>query len=314
MEKQGILLVNLGTPDQPEKKAVRAYLKIFLSDRNVIDYPRWFWLPLLHLMILNVRPKKSAELYKNIWLKEGSPLKLYTEIQTEKLQKLLPEKKVSYAMSYSKPMISEALKKMSDQGIEDITIIPLYPQYSTTTTFSVYQDVVAHYTKERKLPTFHFINDFHQHPLYIQIMADEINYHLAEKRADAIVLSYHGIPESYVAKGDPYYTQCMATTEKVKAEIKQDIPVYASFQSKFGPAEWLKPSTENTMKKLPQEGKKKILVLTPGFVADCLETIDEVDREYREVFIENGGEEMTYIHPMNEKDEFVQLLKQIATQ
>lgn len=311
MKKQGVLIVNLGTPDKPEAKEVRAYLKKFLSDKNVIDMPRWFWLPLLNGVILNVRPKKSAKLYQSIWTEEGSPLLVHTKNQTKKLQAKLPDHVVRYAMSYSTPFIPDVLAEMKEQGVEELTIIPLYPQYSTTTTLSIYEEVTTYYLKQKNMPTFRFVSDFYNHPIYTERMAAQINEVIAEKKIDQIIFSYHGIPKKYADNGDPYPEHCYQTTAEVMKLVK-NVPGISTFQSKFGPSEWLTPSTEDVMREAASQGNKNIIVLTPAFVSDCLETLEEIDEDYREVFMENGGESMTYLPPLNDSPECIELLADLV--
>lgn len=311
MGKKGILIVNLGTPDKPETKEVRAYLKRFLGDKRVIDTPRMIWLPVLHGIILRTRPKKSAELYKSIWREEGSPLLIYTKAQAEQLQARFPESVVRYAMSYSKPFIPEALAEMNDLGVTDLTIIPLYPQYSTTTTAPIYDEVAKFYLKAERIPTIHFIQSFHEQPLYIEGLATQIKQALAEHPCDKLVFSYHGIPVSYVTKGDHYPEHCTATTEAVM-QLVGDVPYIQTFQSKFGPAEWLTPATDQTLKELPQQGSENILIITPGFTSDCLETIEEIEEENRGYFMESGGKNFHYIHPFNDDPVLVDILAEVV--
>ncbi|EOL43477.1 ferrochelatase [Enterococcus caccae] len=310
MSKKGIILVNLGTPDKPETKEVRAYLKRFLGDKRVIDTNRLIWLPVLHGIILRTRPKKSAALYQQIWQEAGSPLLIYTQSQTEQLQERFPDHIVRYAMSYSKPLIPEVLKEMHDLGVTDLTIIPLYPQYSTTTTAPIFDEVAKFYLKAEAIPSLHFIQSFYDEPLYIEALANQIKQALAEKEFDKIVFSYHGIPVSYVEKGDHYLEHCEQTTQAVMKQVG-DVPFISTFQSKFGPAEWLTPATDQTLKELPKQGDKNILIITPGFVSDCLETVEEIEKENYGYFMENGGEHFHYIHPFNADPIFVDILEKI---
>ncbi|WP_207695603.1 ferrochelatase [Enterococcus sp. DIV0212c] len=310
MSKKGIIIVNLGTPDKPETKEVRAYLKRFLGDKRVIDTNRLIWLPVLHGIILRTRPKKSAALYQKVWQEAGSPLLIYTQSQTEQLQERFPDHIVRYAMSYSKPLIPEVLKEMHDLGVTDLTIIPLYPQYSTTTTAPIFDEVAKFYLKAEAIPSLHFIQSFYDEPLYIEALANQIKQALAEKEFDKIVFSYHGIPVSYVEKGDHYLEHCEQTTQAVMKQVG-DVPFISTFQSKFGPAEWLTPATDQTLKELPKQGGKNILIITPGFVSDCLETVEEIEKENYGYFMENGGEHFHYIHPFNADPIFVDILEKI---
>ncbi|MGX7244747.1 ferrochelatase [Enterococcus quebecensis] len=310
MSKKGIIIVNLGTPDKPETKEVRAYLKRFLGDKRVIDTHRLIWLPILHGIILRTRPKKSAALYQKIWQEDGSPLLIYTQSQTKQLQERFPNHVVRYAMSYSQPLIPEVLKEMQDLGVTDLTIIPLYPQYSTTTTAPIFDEVAKFYLKAESIPSLHFIQSFYDEPLYIEALANQIKNALEEKPIDKIVFSYHGIPVSYVKKGDHYLEHCNQTTQAVMKQVGE-VPFISTFQSKFGPAEWLTPATDQTLKELPKQGAKNILIITPGFVSDCLETVEEIEQENYEYFMENGGEHFHYIHPFNADPVFVDILESL---
>lgn len=312
MKQTGILLANIGTPEKPEPKEVREYLKLFLGDKRVIDKPRWQWLPILHGIILNTRPKKSAALYRSIWQDEGSPLLIHTKSQTNQLQELLPECSVKFGMAYSHPTISESLKEFEKEGIEEITIIPLFPQYSTTTTASVYDAVFKHYLKEENLPKLHLVREFTSHPLYIELLRKQIKKGIETYKPDLLMFSYHGLPVSYVEKGDPYKEQCAETTAAIFDDFEIDIPYQVTYQSKFGRDEWITPALDQTLMDLPKKGIKKVLVITPGFVSDCIETIEEIEEENRGYFMENGGKEFNYIHPFNGDPDFVKLLANLV--
>lgn len=312
MGKKGILLANIGTPDRPEPKEVRRYLKAFLGDPRVIDKPRWQWLPILHGIILNTRPKKSAELYRSIWQDEGSPLLIHTKAQTAGLQEIMPEAVVKYGMAYSEPTISQSLKAFEKEGVEEITIVPMYPQYSTSTTASIYDAVFKHYLKTENIPALNFIKDFATHPGYINLLRRQIEAGVATYKPDLLLLSYHGIPVSYVKKGDPYEEQCEATTQAVFADWECGVPYKKVYQSKFGPDPWLTLALDQTLKDLPSQGVKNILVITPGFVADCVETIEEIEVENYGYFMESGGVEFNYIHPFNSDSDFIEVLKEIV--
>ncbi len=311
LEKKGILLANIGTPDKPEPKEVREYLKHFLGDKRVIDKPRWQWLPILHGIILNTRPKKSAELYRSIWQKGGSPLLVYTQTQTNQLQEKLPEISVKYGMAYSHPTISESLMMFEEEGVTDVTVIPLYPQYSTTTTASIHDAVFKHYLAQENIPTLHLIREFTSHPLYIQLLREQIKKEIKKYSPELLIFSYHGLPVSYVQKGDPYKDQCAETTKAIFANFSIDIPYQVTYQSKFGPDEWLTPALDTTLKGLPNKGIKKVLIITPGFVSDCIETLEEIEQENKGYFMESGGLEFNYIHPFNGSPEFIELLMAI---
>lgn len=313
MKKKGILLINLGTPAAPEAAAVKEYLARFLSDRRVIKTPRWLWLPILHGIILNTRPKKSTRLYQKIWQAEGSPLLLYAQKQQQLLQERIPDAIVAIAMSYSKPLISEALAELLAQGIQDITILPMYPQYSGTTVGSVFDDVITYFKGHDQIVDLHFIRSFYDHPLYIDYYVKKIRNALAQHSVDAIVFSYHGIPVSYVKDGDTYPEECTITTRLITEQLPT-IPHFQSFQSKFGPGEWLTPATSDLMKSLPEQGIKKILLLAPGFVADCLETVEELEQENKGYFLANGGQDFVYLPPFNADPELADLFTALLNQ
>lgn len=311
-KKKGILIANIGTPDKPEPKEVKAYLKNFLGDPRVIDTPRWKWLPILHGIILNTRPKKSAALYKEIWTDEGSPLLVYTKSQAKQLQERFPDYMVRYGMGYSSPTIADSLTEMANAGVEDITVIPLFPQYSTTTTASVNDAVFRHYLKQENMPSLRLIREFTDHPMYIDLLVDQIKKGVAKHQPDRLVISYHGIPVSYVEKGDPYKDQCQATTDGIFAKLELEIPWMVTYQSTFGKAEWIKPALDQTLMGLPEKGVENVLIITPGFVSDCIETIEEIEAENRGYFIENGGKVFNYIHPFNDDPKFIDLLEALV--
>lgn len=308
----GILLINLGTPAEPTPKAVKQYLKLFLGDPRVIQMPRALWWPILNLMILPTRSKKSAQLYQSIWTENGSPLLYYTQQQTAALQAHFPDKMVRYAMSYSQPRIETVLTEFEQAGVTDLTIIPLYPQYSTTTTGAVYDEVAQFYVQHPQMPTLHFIHDFSTNPLYTQAMATKIQQVLTQADYDQILFSYHGIPQSYVAKGDRYPEHCQACTTAIMAQVNTEIPAIMTYQSKFGPNEWLTPATDATLKELPHQGVKKILVVTPSFVADCLETIEEIESENYDYFMSNGGQQFDVVKPFNDDSAFTAVLASLV--
>ncbi|MFD0896751.1 ferrochelatase [Loigolactobacillus binensis] len=310
--KKGILLVNLGTPTTPTAPAVRTYLARFLADRRVITLPRWVWQPILHGMILPTRPYRSAALYRKIWTKQGSPLLLYTQKQAQQLQALLPQQVVRYAMCYSAPTVPTALQEMQQLGVTDLTVIPQYPQYSTTTVGSVFDQVAAFYMQASALPQLHFISSFYQAPQYIQALANQIKRALVRRPNAQLIFSYHGIPQKYADHGDPYPQQCTTTTQQVMALIGKNVPYSQSYQSKFGPGQWLRPATMQLLKTLPHQGVKDVVVITPGFVADCLETLQEIGHENRGYFMQNGGRSFTYLHPFNGSPTFTRLLATLA--
>ena len=288
--------MNLGTPKDSSKTEVRKYLKTFLSDRRVIKIHPIIWKPILNGIILNIRPKKSAKLYQKICTENGFPLLEYTEKQMENLKNICPEVEVTIGMSYSEPSIETALDTLLSKEIEELNVIPMYPQYSGTTVGSVFDSVMNYFIKSDRIVDIKFIRSFYNNPQYIGYFSKKINEALNESPIDAIVFSYHGIPMSYVKDGDNYPEECTKTTKLIMDKLG-DIPYYQTYQSKFGPSEWLKPATDDTLKKLPSKGIKNILIVAPGFVVDCLETIEELEHENRNYFLENGGEFYKYVHP-----------------
>ncbi|OSH30933.1 ferrochelatase [Enterococcus faecalis] len=312
MKRTGILLVNLGTPKDSSKTEVRKYLKTFLSDRRVIKIHPIIWKPILNGIILNIRPKKSAKLYQKICTENGFPLLEYTEKQMENLKNICPEVEVTIGMSYSEPSIETALDTLLSKEIEELNVIPMYPQYSGTTVGSVFDSVMNYFIKSDRIVDIKFIRSFYNNPQYIGYFSKKINEALNESPIDAIVFSYHGIPMYYVKDGDNYPEECTKTTKLIMDKLG-DIPYYQTYQSKFGPSEWLKPATDDTLKKLPSKGIKNILIVAPGFVVDCLETIEELEHENRNYFLENGGEFYKYVHPFNGDIEFAKLVKDIIS-
>lgn len=304
--------MNLGTPKDSSKTEVRKYLKTFLSDRRVIKIHPIIWKPILNGIILNIRPKKSAKLYQKICTENGFPLLEYTEKQMENLKNICPEVEVTIGMSYSEPSIETALDTLLSKEIEELNVIPMYPQYSGTTVGSVFDSVMNYFIKSDRIVDIKFIRSFYNNPQYIDYFSKKINEALNESPIDAIVFSYHGIPMSYVKDGDNYPEECTKTTKLIMDKLG-DIPYYQTYQSKFGPSEWLKPATDDTLKKLPSKGIKNILIVAPGFVVDCLETIEELEHENRNYFLENGGEVYKYVPPFNGDIEFAKLVKDIIS-
>lgn len=304
--------MNLGTPKDYSKTEVRKYLKTFLSDRRVIKIHPIIWKPILNGIILNIRPKKSAKLYQKICTVNGFPLLEYTEKQMENLKNICPEVEVTIGMSYSEPSIETALDTLLSKEIEELNVIPMYPQYSGTTVGSVFDSVMNYFIKSDRIVDIKFIRSFYNNPQYIGYFSKKINEALNESPIDAIVFSYHGIPMSYVKDGDNYPKECTKTTKLIMDKLG-DIPYYQNYQSKFGPSEWLKPATDDTLKKLPSKGIKNILIVAPGFVVDCLETIEELEHENRNYFLENGGEVYKYVPPFNGDIEFAKLVKDIIS-
>lgn len=313
MEKTAILLVNLGTPDQPTTSSVRSYLKEFLSDSRVIDTPRWKWMPVLHGIILRTRPPKTAKLYQSIWTNEGSPLLTISIKQKQELEKQFAHSniKVSLAMNYGKPSINDELEKLHTWGMRRLIVVPLFPQYSSTTTGSVWDHLNQTLSKWRDIPEVIFIRDYPDHPIWIKLLKTRIE-ECTKKHGhpDAVVLSYHGIPKRYVSDGDDYPYQCLKTTQALKKELP-DHNIITCYQSKFGKEPWLEPSTSETLRHLAKCGSRHIHILAPSFTVDCLETLEELQVENHTIFMENGGEKYHYIEAANDDPLFIECLVDI---
>ncbi len=317
--RTGILLTNLGTPQAPTKEALKPYLAEFLSDMRVIELPRWKWWPILNGIILRTRPAKSAELYRSVWTEDGSPLMKISLQQRDGLQAKLAaqgiEKPVvKLAMRYGQPAIGEVLKEFQDEGINRIVVLPLYPQYSASTTGSTFDAVSKELTGWRWLPELHFLSDYYDHPLYIEALVNSIREQFATQGVpDKLVLSYHGMPQRYFDNGDPYYCFCQKTSRLVAEQLGLAKESYiTSFQSLFGREEWLKPYTSATLTELAQQGVAKVAVVCPGFSADCLETIEEIAVENKQVFLEAGGKDYYYIPALNDRDDHLQLMWELV--
>jgi ferrochelatase len=316
-ERIGILLVNLGTPEAPEAGAVRRYLREFLSDERIVDLPRALWLPILYGVILNVRPAATARNYKKIWREESneSPLRYYTRAQSDALASALGDATVDWAMRYGNPSIKSRLEAMKEAGCTRILIVPLYPQYSATTTASVTDAVFDAVKAMRWQPAIRIAPAFHDEPAYIAALAAVTNRHLQSLHwaPERVVISFHGIPQRYFDAGDPYYCHCAKTARLLRQHMgwtEEFAPL--AFQSKFGREKWLEPATDATIEKLAGEGVKNIAVIMPGFVSDCIETLEEIDIAARETFIAAGGETFTALPCLNDAPEMIALLETIA--
>ncbi|WP_448211874.1 ferrochelatase [Colwellia sp. MEBiC06753] len=313
--KTGVLLVNLGTPDAPTEGALRRYLKEFLSDPRVVEIPRIAWMIILHGIILRIRPAKSAKLYQSIWTDEGSPLLVISQQQMAKVKQQLHSEygenvSVEVAMRYGNPSVSSALKKLQQRGVNNLIVLPLYPQYAGPTTASAFDAVVKEIQQWRWIPSIHFVSGYHDHPLYIQALANTVSEHIAQHgKPNKLVLSYHGMPKLFLENGDPYYCFCAKTTRLVAEQLGlTDDDFVMTFQSRFGTAEWLKPYTDETLEELAKQGNKHIAIMSPAFSADCLETLEELVSENREVFINAGGEQYHYIPALNDRDDHIELM------
>lgn len=307
--KTGVLLTNLGTPESPTAGALRRYLAEFLSDPRVVEIPRLLWLVILHGIILRVRPKKSAKLYQSIWTDEGSPLLVISKQQKVKVENILTEKYgdkvlVDVAMRYGTPSIANALESFQEQGVNNIVVLPLYPQYAGPTTGSTFDAVFNKIKTWRWIPSVHFQSGYHDQPLYIKALAASIRKHIAANgKPDKLVFSYHGMPKYFLEQGDPYYCFSHKTTRLVVEELGLNKDDYVmTFQSRFGKAEWLKPYTDETLATLAQEGNNHVAIISPAFSADCLETLEELVHENKEIFLCAGGEQYHYIPALNDDD------------
>ncbi|QPN28480.1 ferrochelatase [Brucella sp. BO2] len=320
LPKVGVLLVNLGTPDGTSYGPMRRYLAEFLSDRRVIEWSRLIWYPILYGIVLNTRPRRSGRLYDRIWNHENneSPLRTYTRAQGEKLAKALsdqPNVVVDWAMRYGQPSIESITDRLLQQGCERIVIFPLYPQYSATTTATVNDKFFEALMKKRFMPAIRTVPSYEAEPVYIDALARSVEKHLATLsfKPEVILTSYHGIPKSYSDKGDPYRQQCLETTRLLRERLGLgEAEMRATFQSRFGPEEWLQPYTDETVKELAKNGVKSVAVLNPGFVADCLETVDEIGNEAAEEFLENGGENFSHIPCLNDSEEGMKVIETLV--
>lgn len=320
-ERLGVLITNLGTPDAPTTPALRRYLAEFLADPRVVEVPRLIWWFILHGVILRIRPSRSAEAYKKVWTSEGSPLMLHTEKQCKSIREVLQARYgddlvVDFAMRYGEPSIAQALDRMEAKGVRKLLVLPLYPQYSASTSASTFDALAADFMARRRLPDLRFVSHYHDFPPYIEAMAAHIEAHWqAHGRSDKLMLSYHGVPLRYLKNGDPYHCECHKTSRLLAERLGLETGDYlTTFQSRFGREEWLKPYTDETLKSLPGQGVRSVDVFCPGFSADCLETIEEIDEENREYFLEAGGESFRYIPALNSEpghiDALVALIEQ----
>jgi ferrochelatase len=316
--KTGVLLVNLGTPDSTSWLDIRKYLKEFLSDRRVIEVNPIIWQIILNLFILTFRPSKTAHAYKQIWRKESneSPLLYFTKQQSQKLNKKIGNENVmvDFAMRYGNPSIKSKLSMMKDEGCENIIVLPLYPQYAAATTATVCDEIYRSLMKMRWQPSLQIIPHYESNPLYIDALIESIEKKISEInwKPDLIISSYHGIPKSYFDKGDPYHCYCHKTTRLMKEKFNK-VEIQTTFQSRFGPQEWLKPYTDKTFEKLPGEGVKNLLVICPGFASDCVETLEEINIQGRESFIEKGGKNFDLIPCLNDNPEHIILFEKLVS-
>ena len=315
--KTGVLLVNLGTPDSTSWWDIRKYLKEFLSDRRVIEVNFFLWQIILNLFILTFRPSKTAKAYKEIWMKKEnmSPLRYYTEMQIKKLKEKMKNEKIiiDYAMRYGNPSIKNTIGNLQKDGCEELIVLPLYPQYAAATTATVCDEVYRSLMKMRWQPSLQIISHYESEPLYIDALVKSINKKISELswKPDLIVASYHGIPKKYFDKGDPYHCYCQKTSRLIIEKFNK-IPIQTTFQSRFGPQEWLQPYTDKTLESLPKEGKKNILVICPGFSSDCLETLEEIAIQGKDIFLKHGGKNFDLVPCLNDSEDHINLLKHMV--
>lgn len=316
----GVLLVNLGTPEAPTAAATRRYLAQFLSDPRVIEIPKAAWWPILHGVILRTRPAQSAKKYASIWMKEGSPLMVWTTRQARLLQGYLGERghrvAVRHAMRYGSPSIGSQLDALRASGATRVLVLPAYPQYSAATTASVIDEVARWSLTRRHVPELRIVNRYHDHPRYIGALAESVRAHWErEGRAELLVMSFHGMPARTLTLGDPYHCECLATGRLLAEALGLSPAQYkVTFQSRFGKARWLEPYTEPTLKALAGKGLKSVDLICPGFSSDCIETLEEIDMEARAAFLTAGGQRFSYIPCLNDRPTHVRALATIAEQ
>jgi ferrochelatase len=320
-ERIGILLVNSGTPEAPEPQAVRAFLARFLADPRVVELPRLLWLPLLYGVILPLRPRRIARKYRLIWGSAGSPLRELTErlragLEAVLAQRVLAPLSVEAGMLYSAPHLRAALERLRDGGAQRILVLPLFPQYCGATAGAAFEAVSAVLAHWRRLPQLHFVADYHDHPGYIEALRASVAEHWeARGRRAHLLMSFHGIPERNVRAGDPYFSQCHDTARLLADELLlREDQWSVSFQSRFGPADWLKPYTQAVLTGMPARGVREVSVLCPGFAVDCLETLEEIEIENRAAFLGAGGERYDYIPALNARPAHAQALSDLIAQ
>ena len=312
--KNAVLLINLGTPSSTNQKDIKKYLKEFLSDKRIIEVNRYLWWFILNFIILNVRPKKTAKTYNEIWMHEidQSPLRYYTIKQQQKLSKKFLNKNiiVDYAMRYGQPSIKSKIFELKDKGCENITILPLYPQYSSATIGSVSDAVFKALLKMRWQPSIQIVPHYESNPLYIYALKKSLEKSLStiNWKPELIIASYHGIPKRYFLKGDPYHCHCHKTTRLLKEKFNKKITFLTTFQSRFGPEEWLTPYTEETLIELAKNKTKNVVIICPGFSSDCIETLEEINLRAKEVFLENGGKNFLMVPCLNDSSHHIKLL------
>lgn len=316
--KIGVLLVNLGTPEAPTAKAVRKYLAEFLWDRRVVDVPRPIWWLILNGIILRFRPGRVAKGYQSIWTQDGSPLMAISKRQQHALQDAFDlqglDIPVELAMTYGEPSMETAGRNLRQQGVEKMLVLPLYPQFSASTTGAVFDRLAKGLKRCPHLPEMRFVNEYHQHPLYIQALANSVKEYWSEHgKGDKLMMSFHGIPQRYADNGDPYPRQCKATADALAnaLDLKED-EYLCTFQSRFGREEWVKPYTDHTLEDWGKSGLNRVDIISPAFSADCLETLEELEEENRENFMEAGGKEYHYIPCLNDRTDHIEMMTELV--
>lgn len=318
--RNAVVLMNLGTPENPDPKSVKRFLTEFLSDPRVVEARRWLWLPLLKFVVAPLRCRRVAKLYRSIWSEKGSPIRCITEQQVSALQKQIiasgdkSPPKVVYAMTYGNPKLMQVVEKLRSEGYEKILVLPLYPQYSGSTTGAIYDQIADIYRSCRDVPNIRVVKHYYENIAYIEALAQSVEHYWRKRgRNERLLLSFHGVPQSYIDAGDPYYLQCKETAELLAARLKLEENTWAfSFQSRFGPKEWVKPYTESKLQEWLAAGVKSVDVISPAFAADCLETLEELDCEIRDFFMENGGQKYGYIPCLNANEAHILLFQQLV--
>lgn len=314
-----VVLVNLGTPNEPTPVSVRRFLAEFLADKRVIDAPRWLWLCILHGIILRIRPARVAKLYQSIWSAEGSPMRAIGEAQATLLARHFSTQlgesiPVRLAMTYGQPSLNEVLASFTRRKVSRIVILPLYPQYSSTTTAAVYDAMARYFATQKVIPQHCFVDQYATHAGYITALASSVQQHWQQHgQAERLVMSFHGIPQRYADEGDPYPQQCQQTAEALASMLGLSPEQWImTFQSRFGPAQWVQPYTDETLTCLAKEGVKQVDVICPAFAADCLETLEEIAEENKDIFLQAGGESYRYIPALNTMPEHIEALAEIV--
>ena len=319
MPKQGVILVNLGTPTTATAQGVRDFLREFLTDQRVVDLPRWIWWPILYGLILPLRCHRVAKAYRQIWLSGGSPLMVISREQQQALQLHLQRlgrcEQVELAMSYGEPSLTQAWQRLKREGIDEVILLPLYPQYSSTTTASVFDGWARVMAHEPRVPQHRFVMNYHDHPAYIRALAQSVRDQWQQTGQGYLLFSFHGIPKRYTERGDPYAEQCWSTARLVAEELRLlDEEWGLAFQSRFGREPWLQPYTDETLKRLAKAGKQHLNIICPGFSADCLETLEEIAEEGKRIFLDAGGQDYHYIPALNAAPAHIELLLQLISE